>query len=379
MRLAIVRQRYDPGGAVESALERALEALLERNVAITLVTRSWPQTRLQLIEPSICDPFHVGALWRDWGFAHAACRVIRRANPTLVEAHAPLLCCDVYRACDGVHAARIEARRRRASAAEQTVIALSPRNRYLLHAERRMFASPWLRAVICPSKMVRDDIRSRFGLPDAKLRVVYNPVDGTVFHPGLRGARAAVLARHGIPPQALAYLLVAPDFAQGGVETALAALAAVPAPAHLVVVGDDPDTDRLRAEARRRGVGDRVTFAGASRDLRPWYGAADAFVLPAPYDPSPFAAQQAMACGLAVVASTTSGAAELVRDHDAGLTFPPDDAAGLAAHMQAVQDPATRARLSANARSAVAALSPAEITLQLVLLYRELLSGAAPA
>ena len=39
MRLAIVRQHYHPDGAVERATERALEALLERNVAISLYTR----------------------------------------------------------------------------------------------------------------------------------------------------------------------------------------------------------------------------------------------------------------------------------------------------------------------------------------------------
>jgi len=379
MRLAIVRQHYDPDGAVERVVEQALEALLERNVAISLVTRTWPQTRLQLIEPSTCNPFHAGALWRDWGFARAACRMIRRANPTLVEAHEPLLCCDVYRAGDGVHAVRLAARLRCATPAERMAIALSPRNRYLLAMEKRMFASPWLRAVICNSRMVRDEIRSRFGLPEAKLHVVYNPVDSDAFHPGLRSGRAAVVERHGIPAQARVYLLVAPDFAQGGVATAIAALGAVPAPAHLVVVGDGPDIDRYRAQARKRGVADRVTFAGAQGDLKPWYGAADAFLLPSAYDPSPVTAQQAMACGLAVVASSTSGAAELLRDHDAGLTCPPGDAPGLAAHMLALQDPALRARLAANARRAVAALSPAAITLRYVLLYRELLSGGAPA
>ena len=56
MRLAIIRQRYAPAVGAERFFEGALEALLERNVAISLYTRSWPQTKLQLIEPVICNP-----------------------------------------------------------------------------------------------------------------------------------------------------------------------------------------------------------------------------------------------------------------------------------------------------------------------------------
>ena len=63
----------------------------------------------------------------------------------------------------------------------------------------------------------------------------------------------------------------------------------------------------------------RVTFAGPQTDPKPYYGAADAFVLPTLYDPFPNAALEAMACGLPVVTSTKSGAAELVAEHDAGF------------------------------------------------------------
>ena len=43
MRLAIIRQRYTPFGGAERFVEGALEALLERDVAITLYTREWPE------------------------------------------------------------------------------------------------------------------------------------------------------------------------------------------------------------------------------------------------------------------------------------------------------------------------------------------------
>ena len=55
MRLAIIRQRYTPYGGAERFVESAFEALLERGVAISLYTRQWPNTRLQLIEPVLCE------------------------------------------------------------------------------------------------------------------------------------------------------------------------------------------------------------------------------------------------------------------------------------------------------------------------------------
>src|SRR5438552_5306434 len=76
MRLAIIRQSYTPYGGAERFVEGALEALLERGIAITLYTRRWPQTRLQLIEPVLCNPLYLGRLWRDWGFARAVCGTI---------------------------------------------------------------------------------------------------------------------------------------------------------------------------------------------------------------------------------------------------------------------------------------------------------------
>jgi UDP-glucose:(heptosyl)LPS alpha-1,3-glucosyltransferase len=350
MRLGLIRQDYRPEGAVERITERALEALLERNVAISLYTRSWPQTRLQLVEPVIVDPFHVGNVWRDRGFARAACREVRRSPPTLVESHERLLCCDVYRAGDGVHAVWLEERLKRATVAGRVCAMLSAHDRYLAAAERRLYASPWLRAVVCGSKMVSEEIGSRFRVPASKLHVIYNPVDSELFHPGLRAERARTLD----------------------------ALALLAPPAHLVAMGDDANGARFLRQAQARGVGSRVTLVGGDADPRPYYGAADAFVCPAIYDPSPRSTLEAMACALPVIASPKSGAAELLREHRGGLVCPSGDVGALAAHMRTLQDPSTRAVLAANARRAVQPLSPPAITLQQVLLYRDLLATRAP-
>ena len=376
MRLAIIRQRYTPHGPAERFLEGALEALLERNVAITLYTREWPQTKLQLIEPRICDPFYLGRLWRDWGFARTVTRDIATARANLVQSHERILTCDIYRPGEGLHATWLEERLRDAPASMRLRVALSPWHHYTLAMERKLFASPWLRAVLCNSKMVRDDIKARFGLAEDRLPVLYNAVDSALYSPALRVHRERIRARHHIAEDTTVFLLVGSGFRRKGVPAAIEALASLPAPAHLIIVGEDRRLGAYKRLARDRGVRERVTFTGFQSDVGPFYGAADAFVLPTLYDSFPDAAMEALASGLPVVTSTRCGAAELVTEHDAGFVCDSRDVGALSAHMGTLLDADVRAPLRANARRAVEPLTPAAMTLKLVLIYKQLLEAS---
>jgi UDP-glucose:(heptosyl)LPS alpha-1,3-glucosyltransferase len=376
MRLALIRQRYTPYGGAERFIEGALEALLERNVAITLYTREWPQTTLQLIEPHICNPFYLGSLWRDWGFARAVGRAVGTTKANLVQSHERVLCCDIYRAGDGVHAVWLEERLRGASALARLKVALNPWHRYTLAMEKKLFESPWLRTVICNSKMVREEIKARFHLPEERLPVIYSAVDSVAFHPGLREHRDRLRARYKIPAGATLFLLVGSGYERKGVATAIAALAELPESAYLMVVGREKRVNRYKRLARSLGVRERIVFAGPQLDVKPYYGCADVFVLPTIYDPFPNAALEAMACALPVITTTKSGAAELVTEHDAGLVCASRDAPALAAHMRTLLDAETRSRQGANARRAIEPLTPSAMTLKLVLLYKELLEAS---
>jgi UDP-glucose:(heptosyl)LPS alpha-1,3-glucosyltransferase len=379
LRLAIIRQRYAPYGGTERFVEVALEALLERGIAISLYTRQWPNTRLQLIEPVLCNPFYIGRLWRDWSFARAICSAVARKAPELVQSHELLLCCDVYSAGNGVRRVWLDERLRNASGFERWWAESNFYYRYILGVERRLFASPWLRAVICNSKMVRDEISVRFGVSPEKLPVIYNAVDSDVFSPELKQHRAAVRQKLGVPESATVFLLVGSGYARKGVATAIRALATLPDDTYLFVVGRDKSRRRYKHLAQRLGLGRRVALLGVQDDPKPFYGAADAFVLPTLYDPCPHAALEAMACGLPVITSAKCGAAELLTEHDAGLVCDSRDVDALGRHMMTLTDEDARRLLGARAREAVLPLTPASMTLQLVLLYRDLIAAAAAA
>jgi UDP-glucose:(heptosyl)LPS alpha-1,3-glucosyltransferase len=105
--------------------------------------------------------------------------------------------------------------------------------------------------------------------------------------------------------------------------------------------------------------------------VRPWYGAADAFVLPTLYDPFPNAALEAMACGLPVIVTFQCGAAELIDEGANGMTCDALDAAALAGFLGRL-DPALALDMGVRARETAARFGLDAMAKKLVALYRDL-------
>jgi UDP-glucose:(heptosyl)LPS alpha-1,3-glucosyltransferase len=149
------------------------------------------------------------------------------------------------------------------------------------------------------------------------------------------------------------------------------------------VAGADKHRRDYARLAARLHVAEHVRLLGPLADVRPLLHAADAFVQPALYDPLPNAALEALACGLPVVTSRKSGAAELIEHARNGWLVDALDVDGVAAGMRTLARAgaagATGPMRSA-ARAAVEPLSIERMGRDLTGLYRLLTAGAeAPA
>ena len=348
-------------------------------MSLTLIAREWRGGESQSSAGVVlCDPPYVGRTWRDWSFARAACAATA-GGFDLVQSHERIACCDIYRAGDGVHAQWLLNRARTLGSFRRMAQSASPWHRYTLAAERRLFASPRLRAVICNSHMVAAEVRSHFRVDKDKLRVIHNGVDLDRFHPRLRAQwRESMRARLGIPAKATVFLLLGSGFERKGVGRLLGSFAAIATrreDAHVVVVGADRHAERYRRQAENLGVARRVHFAGPQPDPAPWYGMADAFVLPTLYDPFPNAVLEAMACGLPVATSIQCGAAELLTTGTNGWVCDATDAAALSRFL-ALMESIDLEAMGASARAVAEGLSLAAMSEKLFSLYRELLGMA---
>ena len=127
----------------------------------------------------------------------------------------------------------------------------------------------------------------------------------------------------------------------------------------LVLLGDGPL--RQSVAAALAPLASRVQCPGfvAYGELPRWYALADVFVHPAVDEPWGVSVNEAMACGLPVLAAAGVGAAdELLAGGRGGLRFANGDAPALAAQLQQLAEaPGLCLSLSAEARRSVAAWS----------------------
>ena len=91
----------------------------------------------------------------------------------------------------------------------------------------------------------------------------------------------------------------------------------------LVIVGKGSEREGIENAVRDLGVGGTVTLAGAKDDLRPYYGAADVFVLPSISEGLSNSMLEAMSSGAAIMAGNVGGAREAVEDGINGFLFDP--------------------------------------------------------
>ncbi|MBA3295607.1 MAG: glycosyltransferase family 4 protein [Acidobacteria bacterium] len=212
----------------------------------------------------------------------------------------------------------------------------------VIPAERRSLRDHRATAIAISSGL-RNDLISGYGR-SAETVVIPHGVDHRQFHPGVRASFRDVVRREiGLPDDTTLFLYVG-DFRKG-MGQAIRALAAAPG-AHLLGISrTSPEPYRVAAAAC--GVGSRVTMLPATNQIERYYGAADALVLPTPYDAFGMVITEAMACGIPVITTPLAGAAEMLTDGVHGLLVSsPTDIASVAAAMRTLtNDAGARARM----------------------------------
>ncbi len=210
-------------------------------------------------------------------------------------------------------------------------------------------------------------LRYRVARPH-QLRVVHNGVPDTALRakPEAQGTPTiTMVARMAAPKDQLLLLQ---------------ALALVPEPFRLALVGDGPDRGAIEAAIRELGLSERVELPGVSDRVAELLAQAQIAALVSRQEGFPLVVLEAMRAGLPVVASDVGGVREAVVDGVTGLLVARGDVGGLASALRRlIADPTLRRELGrAGRRAYEERFTAARMVAETEAVYRELLLEGGP-
>jgi colanic acid biosynthesis glycosyl transferase WcaI len=217
--------------------------------------------------------------------------------------------------------------------------------------EAFFYRHAWL--VTCQSKSILANIATRF--PDSPLFHLSNAVDTKRFKPDCR----TVIARNKLSSNGGCVALYAGlhGLAQGLDQVLATAEVLRDEQIKFVLIGDGPEKKRLMQQAHERSI-DNVVFLDLSPavEVPALLASADlALVTLRTYIPGavPSKLYEAMSSGVPVVLVADGEAADIVREHDAGIAVKPGDIQAFVDAVQSLLDkPALRRSLGSNGRKA---------------------------
>src|SRR5262249_21681540 len=150
-----------------------------------------------------------------------------------------------------------------------------------LAIEKRQFQPGHCKKILAVSEAVKEELKIAYGVPPGLITVIYNGVDHERFHPRLREQyRQSIRNQWQIRLDMPTVLFVGSGFRRKGLDRLLKVWHSPKMREKcLLVVGDDAQLDKYKAEAERQSG--NVVFAGRQQEIHKYYGAADMVALPA--------------------------------------------------------------------------------------------------
>lgn len=231
--------------------------------------------------------------------------------------------------------------------------------RYVTERGRRRVAYRWLHRggmrLVAVSGHLAEHLSEGLGLPLAAIDVVPNGVPLPAPAPDPGEARRRARAELELPADGPLVLAVGNLYPVKDHARLLRAAARLPG-VRVAVAGRGGEEESLRRQAESLGIAERVHLLGLRDDVDRLLTAADLFTQPSRSEGLPLAVLEAMAAGLAVVATDVGGMGQAVIDGETGVLIPADDEGALPRALGALlDDPARAERLGAAGRRRVEA------------------------
>jgi glycosyltransferase involved in cell wall biosynthesis len=197
----------------------------------------------------------------------------------------------------------------------------------------------------CPSVSLKKKVRFLYGIPDENVRVIPHPIDTAPFD----------AIKPGDPKKNKIDILFTGrlERRKGGeiLRRDIHRILSLDERINLTFAGETDmgeagnyrnPIERSLTEQQRH----RIWLLGPTKrgDLPVLYRHSDIFLIPSLFENAPYALLEAMAAGMPIIGSNTSGIAEMIRHEENGLLFEPDDPDGLASRIMTMISSPGRAK-----------------------------------
>jgi UDP-glucose:(heptosyl)LPS alpha-1,3-glucosyltransferase len=298
--IGFVRRGYSASGGAEAYLKRLARGLVELgHTALLLTTTDWPASEWPFGEIRHLRARSPG------GFADEVEGLRPRIQTDVLMSLERVCSCDVYRAGDGVHQAWLNRRASYDQPWKRLARRFNPKHSDILRLEKALFDDRRAERVIANSQMVKNEIVDLYNYRPDRIDLIRNgiPLSEFQFDPAVRDKARNEL---GLSADELAVLFVGSGWERKGLRFAIEAVESIKnRKLRLLVAGRGYQSEFQTSKAR---------FLGEISDLRPFYAAADLFLLPTKYDPFSNASLEALASGLPVITTRANGFSEVMED-----------------------------------------------------------------
>ncbi len=277
-------------GGIERYLLTLVNGLHARGLRPTVVTRRF-DTRLpeyNWIDPVKIRTWGLGGPLRDRWFDWRLRRLQRQRGWHPLIALNQTAGADIA-ICGGTHPGYLAATGKPARWRDRLAITLE--RRHLQHA----------RVVIAHSGLMAAQVQAFYGIPAAKVEVLYPPVDTQRFHPVSAEQRLALRQRLGLPADRAVFLLASTGHARKGLDLAVQALGHSDLPVLLVVAGRPVDM-----------TAPNLRYLGYRNDMEDVYRAVDCTVMASRYEPFGLVGVESVLCGTPLIGAEGMGCMEVL-------------------------------------------------------------------
>lgn len=311
MKVAVVIPKYGLVGGAEAVVsELCVRLAARKEFQIHVFANKWHKNYSQIIfhkVPIITFPRFL----RPISFAYFANKHICRNNFDVIHSHERIFSMNLFTFHGIPHKTWIRKTKRKR---------LSLFDRATAWVEKKGINNPDLSIIMAVSSLVKDELLNLYDIPASKICVIHPGISMDRFFALDREAcRQEIRQNNGLSEEDIVALFVSMNFELKRLDLVLKSIADLVErkkynrKLKLLVVGKG-NKRKYQTIARSLGIGNRIVFAGVTKEVEKYYLASDIFVMPSKYDTFGLAVLEAMAAGLPVIITGKVGAKDLVED-----------------------------------------------------------------